>query len=73
MRPDLYFCDVSEETGGVYRLDGGQSTKVTIPGAPDPVPIWQIDVIDSVLWALEAKAINRFDGTTWDRFESPFA
>ena len=70
---DLYIADVSDKTGGLYKLTDGQLTKVTVPGAPDPAPFWQVDVADGVLWALEAKAINRFDGTAWERFESPFA
>ncbi|TQM89954.1 hypothetical protein [Roseinatronobacter monicus] len=70
--PDLYIADVSEKTGGLYKLTDGQLTRVLVPGAADPVPVWQVDVADGVLWALEAKALNRFDGTTWDRFESPF-
>ena len=70
---DLYIADVSDKTGGLYKLTDGQLSKVTVPGAADPVPFWQVDVVDGVLWALEAKAINRFDGTAWERFESPFA
>jgi len=70
--PDLYIADVSEKTGGLYKLTDGQLTRVSVPGAADPVPVWQVDVADGVLWALEAKALNRFDGTTWERFESPF-
>lgn len=70
--PDLYIADVSDKTGGLYKLTDGQLTKVAVPGAADPVPFWQVDVADGVLWALEAKALNRFDGATWDRFESPF-
>jgi hypothetical protein len=70
--PALYIADVSEKTGGLYKWSGGQLTRIVVPGAAHPVPIWQVDVADGVLWALEAKALNRFDGATWERFESPF-
>lgn len=69
---EIYICDVSDTNGGLYRLEGDRLQKITIPGAPDPAPIWKVDVADGVLWALEAKALNRFDGATWARFESPF-
>ena len=70
---EIYICDVSDTNGGLYRLEGDRLQKITIPGAPDPSPIWKVDVADGVLWAMEAKALNRFDGATWERFESPFA
>jgi hypothetical protein len=69
---DLYIADVSDKTGGLYKWSGGQLTRIVVPGAAHPVPIWQVDVADGVLWVLEAKALNRFDGTIWERFESPF-
>jgi hypothetical protein len=71
--PDLYLCDVSDATGGVYRVGPDGLTKLRIPGAPEPVPTWQVDAADGVLWVLEAKALNRFDGQVWERFTHPDA
>lgn len=34
--------------------------------------ISRVDVVDNVIWAMEPKAVNRFDGETWSRYESPF-
>lgn len=64
-----HFGDLGEETGGVYRLEDGVMRR--LPGVNAPVV--HVEAIDGVLWTLEQKAVNLFDGASWSRFESPFA
>lgn len=65
---DILIGDPEPATGGLYRLDpGGRLHKLPEIAAP----IWKVDVVDGVIWALEAKAINRFEGGSWERYDSP--
>ena len=65
---DILIGDPDPATGGLYRLEaGGRLQKLPEIGAP----VWKVDVIDGVVWALEAKAVNRLENGTWERFAHP--
>lgn len=64
----MFLSDPQETTGGLYELEGASLIKHNaIEG-----PVWAIDAIDGVLWVMQAKALHRFDGTTWEKFDSPY-
>lgn len=64
----LYVGDALKARGGVYRLEGDQLRK--LPGLEGP--IIRLEAAGGVLWALQEKALHRFDGESWQHFESPF-
>jgi hypothetical protein len=67
----LYVGDPSVPTPGLYTFGGGVLARVQTGLSPEIGPVFRVEAIDGVLWVLEGKALNRFDGAKWGRFTSP--